>query len=131
LRRSYAAKHGTPTCADDLDDHLIIGAGGKLTDRDAFTWLAKAVPHAKVRSACNTISNMLVAIKTGHGIGALPRDIAIAQRDLIECFPIPEMNHGWYLLTRQELKDVPRVKAFNQFIVSRASRLKRLQRLGG
>ena len=129
--RGYAAKHGAPTSAEDLDDHLIIGADGKLTALDAFAWLAKVVPHPKVRSACNTISNMLVAIKTGHGIGALPRDIAIAQRDLIECFRIPEMDHGWYLLTRQELKGVSRVKAFNQFIVSRASRLKRLQRARG
>jgi hypothetical protein len=38
------------------------------------------------------------------------------------------MAHAWYLIVRQALKDTPRVKAFSQFIVARASTLKRLQR---
>jgi DNA-binding transcriptional LysR family regulator len=128
--RGYAAKHGAPTCADDLNDHLLIGADGRLTTLDPFIWLAKAAPRATVRSLCNTISNMLVAVRTGHGVGALPRDIGIAQKDLIECLPMPDFNYGWYLITREALRDVPRVKAFNRFIVARASMLKRLQRGG-
>jgi DNA-binding transcriptional LysR family regulator len=126
--RRYAAKHGAPACADGLNDHLLIGVDGKLTTVDAFVWLAKVAPRAKIRSVCNTISNMLVAVKTGHGAGALPRDIGIAQSELIECFPLPEITHyGWYLIVPEALKDVPRIKAFNQFIVARASTLKRLQ----
>jgi DNA-binding transcriptional LysR family regulator len=70
----------------------------------------------------------LVAIRTGHGVGALPRDIGIAQEDLVECFPMPDFNYGYYLVTRESLKDVPRVKAFKKFIVARASTLRRLQR---
>ena len=125
----YAAKHGTPACADDLNDHLLIGADGVLTTLDMFVWLAKVAPRAKIRSVCNTISNMLVAVKTGHGVGALPREIALAQSELIECFPLGEIGrYGWYLIVQEALKDVPRVKAFNQFIVARASALKRLQR---
>ena len=125
--RGYAAKHGAPSCADDLNDHSLIGADGKLTTLAAFVWLAKVAARARVRSVCNTISNMLVAVKTGHGVGALPRDIGIAQSDLIECFPTPDFNYGWYLITREALKDVPRVKAFNQFIVARANTLRRLR----
>jgi hypothetical protein len=60
----------------------------------------------------------------------LPRDIGIAQKGLIECFSMPDFNYGWYLITREALRDVPRVKAFNRFIVARASELKRLQRGG-
>jgi DNA-binding transcriptional LysR family regulator len=128
--RGYAAKHGAPKCPDDLNGHLVIGADGALASLASFVWLAKVAPGAKVRSVCNTISNMLVAIKTGHGIGGLPRDIGNAQSDLIELLTMPEMNFGWYLLTRQALKDLPRVKAFNQFIVARARTLKRRQRRG-
>jgi hypothetical protein len=36
-------------------------------------------------------------------------------------------GYGWYLIVPEALKDVPRIKAFNQFIVARASTLKRLQ----
>jgi DNA-binding transcriptional LysR family regulator len=129
--RRYAAKRGTPRCPDDLNEHLFIGADGTLATLDMFVWLAKVAPGVKVRSVCNTISNMLVAVKTGHGIAVLPRDIGNAQSDLIELFPLPKMNFGWYLVTRQALKDVPRVKAFSQFIVAHARTLSRLQRSGG
>jgi DNA-binding transcriptional LysR family regulator len=128
--RAYATKYGAPACADDLKDHLLIGADGNLSTLDPLIWLGKAAPRATVRSVCSTISNTLVAIRTGHGVGALPRDIGIAQKDLIECCPMPDFNYGWYLITREALRDVPRVKAFNKFIVARASTLKRLQRGG-
>jgi DNA-binding transcriptional LysR family regulator len=126
--RAYAAKHGAPACAADLNDHLVIGADGNLATIDAFIWLGKAAPRARVRTVCSTISNMLVAVRTGHGVGALPRDIGIAQKDFIACFAMPDFNYGWYLITREALKDVPRVKAFNKFIIAHASTLKRLQR---
>jgi hypothetical protein len=43
---------------------------------------------------------------------------------------MPDFDCSYYLLTRKSLKNVPRVKAFNKFIVSRASMLRRLQRKG-
>jgi DNA-binding transcriptional LysR family regulator len=128
--RAYAAKHGAPACADDLNHHLLIGADGTLAARDQFVWLAKAAPRVTIRTVCSTISNTLVAIRTGHGVGALPRDIGTAQKDLVECFAMPDFNYGYYLLTREALRDVPRVKAFNKFIVAHASTLKRRQRGG-
>jgi DNA-binding transcriptional LysR family regulator len=126
--RTYAAKYGIPACAGDLNDHLVIGAEGHLSTRAPLIWLRKAAPRATVRTVCSTISTTLVAIRTGHGIGALARDIGMAQKDLIECFPMPDFNYAYYLVTRESLKDVPRVKAFNKFIVARASTLRRLQR---
>ena len=126
--RTYAAKYGAPTCADALNDHLLIGVDGQLSTRDPGIWLGKAAPRARIRTVCSTISNTLVAVRTGQGVGALPREIGMAQKDLIECFLMPDFNYGWYLVTRTALKDVPRVKAFNQFIIAHAGTLKRLQR---
>jgi DNA-binding transcriptional LysR family regulator len=126
--RAYAAKHGAPACKEELNDHLLIGADGPLSARDSHLWLREAAPRASVRTVCSTISTTLVAITTGHGVGALPRDIAMAQKDLIECFPMPDFGISYYLLTRESLKNVPRVKAFSKFIVARASTLRRLQR---
>ena len=85
--RAYAAKRGAPACEEELNDHLLIGADGRLSTRDSHLWLRKAAPQASVRTVCSTISMTLVAIRTGHGVGALPCDIAVAQKDLIECFP--------------------------------------------
>ncbi len=102
--QAYAAKYGAPTCADDLNDHLLIGMDGQLSTRDPLIWLGKAAPRARIRTVCSTISNTLVAVRTGHGVGALPRDIGIAQKDLVECFSMPDFNYGWYLVTREALK---------------------------
>jgi DNA-binding transcriptional LysR family regulator len=125
--RAYAAKRGAPACEEELNDHLLIGADGRLSARDWHVWLRKAAPRASVRTVCSTISTTLVAIRTGHGVGALPCAIAMAQKDLIECFLMPDFDCSYYLLTRESLKNVPRVKAFNKFIVARARTLRRLQ----
>src|SRR5262249_27085681 len=69
--RAYAAKHGTPACTGDLNDHILIGADGNLANFDPLIWLAKAAPRARIRTASSTISNTLVAVRTGHGVGAL------------------------------------------------------------
>jgi DNA-binding transcriptional LysR family regulator len=126
--QTYFAKHGTPARAGDLNDHILIGADGNLSSFDPLIWLTKIAPRAKVRTASSTILNTLVAIRAGHGVGALPRDVGNSQKDLIECFPMPDFGFAWYILMPEGLRDVPRVKAFNKFIVDRAGSLKRLQR---
>jgi len=99
---------------------------GQLSTHDPLIWLSKAAPRATIRTVCSTISNTLVAIRTGHGVGALPSVIGSVQKDFIKCFPMPDFNYGWYLITREALRDVPRVKALNRFIVAHASTLKHL-----
>jgi DNA-binding transcriptional LysR family regulator len=51
--RGYAAKHGAPACAGDLNDHLVIGAEGPSAKVGPLFWLADAAPRATVRSVCS------------------------------------------------------------------------------
>jgi DNA-binding transcriptional LysR family regulator len=120
----YAEKRGVPRSAGDLDEHVIIGADGDLAKLDPFVWLAKTALRARVRSVCSNLSNMMAAIDAGHGVGPLPNSMGIP-RHLVECFAMPDFKIGIYLITRESLKDVPRVKAFTKFIGDRASLLKR------
>jgi DNA-binding transcriptional LysR family regulator len=121
----YAAKHGSPARAEDLDAHMIIGREGELVRLGYLAWLEQAAPRATVRNVCSTISHMLAAIKAGHGIGALPSSVGLQHPDLIECFAIPSSRYGYYLVWREFLKDVSCVKALNGFIMARAPALKR------
>jgi DNA-binding transcriptional LysR family regulator len=121
---TYAQKYGTPARADDLNDHLLIGVDGELSTHDPLIWLGRAAPRATIRTVCSTISNTLVAIRAGHGVGALPSLIGSVQKDFIKCFAMPDFNYGWYLITREALRDEPRVNALNKFIVAHASALK-------
>jgi DNA-binding transcriptional LysR family regulator len=121
----YAAKHGVPRCGDDLNSHWIIGADGHMSKLNPLIWLAKAAPRARVRSVCNSVVNTLAAIKAGHGIGLLPKIVVYgAEADLIECFALPDLDSGFYLATREDMKDVPRIKALSEFIVARMAAAK-------
>jgi DNA-binding transcriptional LysR family regulator len=122
--RRYSERRGVPRHASDLNKHVLIGADGNLAKSDPFKWLAKVAPEAIVRSVCSHLGNVVAAIKTGHGVGPLPNSIGIPP-DLVKCFPMPDFKIDLYLITRESLKDAPRVKALNKFIVARAHVLKR------
>jgi DNA-binding transcriptional LysR family regulator len=125
--RTYAAKYGAPKSPEDLNKHVIIGSQGFLARLDPFVWLANTAPSARIRMAGNTIANALAAIRAGQGVGPLPCAVkAFEGADLIECFGLPSFELGYYLLARTDIRDLPHVKAFTQFIVSRAPTLKRV-----
>lgn len=118
--RGYAARRGVPADAAALAEHWLIGADGALAEVDPFAWLARVAPGAVVRNVCSSIVNMVFAIRAGNGVGPLPCSMAVAEPELVECFPMPDFGYRLFLLTREELKDLPRVRAFNDFIVARA-----------
>jgi DNA-binding transcriptional LysR family regulator len=120
----YAERRGVPGCASDLDRHVLIGADGEFAKLDPFAWLTKTAARAHVRSVCSNLANMVAAIEAGHGVGPLPNSIGVPP-DLVECFAMPDFKLGIYLITRESLKDVPRVKAFTKFIGAHAGLLKR------
>jgi len=122
---TYAERRGVPKCGDDLNNHSVIGAEGNLSKLSPFIWLAKAAPRATVRSACTTVVSTLAAIRAGHGVGPLPEiALKMVDNDLIECFALPELDSGYYLATRADMKDVPRIKAFSEFLVARLAAVK-------
>jgi DNA-binding transcriptional LysR family regulator len=122
--RAYAARRGIPADTAALAGHLLIGAEGALAAIDPFAWLARTVPGATIRSAYGSIMAMVYAIRAGNGVGALPCAMAAAEPELVECFPMPDFGYRLYLLTREDLKDVPRIRAFNDFIVGRAATMR-------
>ncbi|MFC7735155.1 LysR family transcriptional regulator [Roseomonas sp. GCM10028921] len=122
--RGYAARRGMPAEPSALEGHLLIGADGALATVDPFAWLARAAPGATVRTVCSSIVNMVFAIRAGSGVGPLPCAMAAAEPELVECFPMPHFGYRLFLLTRAELKDLPRIRAFNDFIVARAASMR-------
>src|SRR5436305_649784 len=64
----------------------------------------------------NSMTSLVYAVKAGLGIGAIPCTIADPDRDLIRCSePITEARASSWIVTRRELKDTPRVRAFIDF----------------
>jgi len=64
-------------------------------------------------------------VKSGVGVGPLPTAIADADSDLVRVLgPIPELGRSWRLLTHPDLRRIPRISAFFDFVVEERESLK-------
>jgi DNA-binding transcriptional LysR family regulator len=118
--KSYAQKYGAPSSIDQLNDHFVIGSDGHLSRLVPHIWLSQVAPHAKRRSTCTSVANMIAAIKAGHGVGFLPNTVLSVETDLVECFEVPQSKYSFYIAMPETLKDQPRVRVFCDFLVAQA-----------
>jgi DNA-binding transcriptional LysR family regulator len=127
--RDYAARKGVPSTPQDLCDHALIAGDGGLEDLPIMQWVTAHAPDATPLSRSNTITNLLYQAKAGIGIAALPCLTADIHGDLMQCVPpSPEFSTMTWIVTRPDLKDTPRVRAFTDFIVPHFTALRvRLQ----
>jgi len=64
------------------------------------------------------MASLVHAVKAGLGIGAVPCTIGDTDLDLVRCSEcIEEARATSWIVTRRELKDTPRVRAFIDFMV--------------
>ncbi len=64
-------------------------------------------------------------MKSGIGIGALPTALGDAEPDLVRVLgPIAELTRSWRLLVHPDLRRVPRIAAFFDFVAEERQALK-------
>lgn len=126
---SYIQQHGRPQTVSDLSIHRLIAFEGAMERHRANLWLASAAPDAVIAARNASVLGVLLAVKAGVGVAALPTTIAEAE-GLVEVLPpIAELTRGWYLLTHPDLRRQPRIAAFFAFIVGELPALRAV--LGG
>jgi DNA-binding transcriptional LysR family regulator len=117
--RDYAARRGAPDSEAAFAGHPVVGAEGRMAGLPGFVWLAGRTEGPVVASS-SSLTNMLVAIKAGLGLGPLPCQVGDLDHDLIRCIPPPpELDSALWLLIRDDLKNEPRVRAFADFVIAR------------
>ncbi|WP_140981545.1 LysR family transcriptional regulator [Bradyrhizobium guangdongense] len=123
--RDYLERHGRPERVEDLSRHLLVGLDESLANHRAVKWLKEVAPDAKMAARINSVLGLVSAIKSGVGIGPLPIALGDAEADLVRVLgPIPELTRSWRILTHPDLRRVPRVAAFFDFIVLQREALK-------
>jgi len=134
--RDYAARRGVPNSPDDLQHHDLIDVAMEMGEIPAASWMMRHSGGKPPITRSNSMGSMVHAVKAGLGIGALPCTIADPDRDLLRCSDcIEEARASSWIVTRRELKDTPRVRAFIDFMaphiqqVVRASEERGRQRL--
>lgn len=121
----YAATEGTPGSLEELKGHSMVAGEGNIADAPAIRWVLNNSPSGKIQSYSNSLSNLVVAIQAGLGIGPLPIIVGDRHSDLVRCFPPPREFDGEVLLvSRADLSDLPPVRAFKEFIAPRITSLR-------
>jgi DNA-binding transcriptional LysR family regulator len=116
--RDYAARHGTPASTDDLKDHDLIDVAREMGEMPAATWMMRHSGGKMPVTRSNSMASLVHAAKAGLGIAALPATIGDLDHDLVRCSDsIEEARVSSWIVTRRELKDTPRVRAFIDFMV--------------
>ena len=125
----YLKKMGQPRDVQDLDNHRLIAFGAPTAThllyqlnslltlgRDAKTPRAA---HIEI----NNLGAIARAVEQGVGIAVLPDYCVTPNSGLVRLLPqaeVPEMD--CFLVYAEEMKNVARVQAFRDFLVSKAQR---------
>jgi len=116
--RKYVDRHGQVTCIEDLNGHAIIEFDGEIRDHHAARWLRSVAPDAKVVARSNTVSGLMMTVRSGAGLAPLPMPLAGRDPDLICALgPVAGLYSPIYLLTHPDLRRTPRIGAFFDFVV--------------
>ena len=126
----YLKKSGQPRTLSDLDDHRLV-AFGAPTATGNFS-MTEVLPSTVGRDSkspraphitTQELGWIIRAVEHGVGIAVLPDYCVAPNSGLVRLLPqadMPEMD--CFLVYAEEMKNVARVQAFRDFLVSKAQR---------
>jgi DNA-binding transcriptional LysR family regulator len=116
--RDYAKRRGVPATAAELKDHDLIGGDAQLGQMPGILWMFEQAGGKPAAHTSNSLTNLVHAVRAGLGIAPLGCILADSDPTLVRCSePIPEGSASSWIVTRKELKDTPRIRAFIDFLV--------------
>lgn len=128
--RRYLAQHGRPASVDELPNFELVGFDDSLAHHRASVWLKRIAPRTRLATRNNSVLGLVNSARAGMGLAPLPLPIGDAEPELERVLgPIEELTRIWRILTTPELRHVPRVAAFFDYVVEEVDSLKPI--LGG
>ncbi|MCS6855546.1 MAG: LysR family transcriptional regulator [Elioraea sp.] len=119
----YLKATGVPERAEDLDRHRLLVFGGHHPPVPDINWLLEAgarggTPRKPVLEM-NSIFGLLLAVKSGLGIAALPDYLVEHEQGLVRLLPdlkAPKVEA--YFVYPEELRNSKRVAVFRDFLLA-------------
>lgn len=117
----YIAEYGAPASPQDLARHLIVGPEGRMAQLPPMCWLTEQAG----RYACHasSMNAMLSLARAGAGVALLPESYAAGYSGLVRCLPAAVPPTDIWLVTRQDVRRTPHVRALIDFIYGHAALL--------
>jgi DNA-binding transcriptional LysR family regulator len=125
----YLKRYGQPRSIEDLDSHRLLAfsaatASHFLYDLNSLLTVGRDARNPRTpHIAINNLGAITRAVEHGVGIAVLPDYCITPDSGLVRLLPqadMPEME--CFLVYAEEMKNVARVQAFRDFLVSKAQR---------
>jgi len=124
----YLKKHGVPQRPEELDEHKLVLFGQHHPPIDEVNWLAEAGrrpgnPRRAVLDV-NSVHAVLLAIRSGLGIGALPDYVMAENPDLVRILTdLKGPKVDVFFVYPEELRNSKRVAVFRDFLLARLAEM--------
>jgi DNA-binding transcriptional LysR family regulator len=124
----YLKKHGVPQRPEDLDAHKLVLFGDYHPPVADINWLAEAGRRPgnprRALLEVNSTHAVLLAIRSGLGIGTLPDFVVAENPDLVRVLPeLKGPKIDMYFVYPEELRNSKRVAVFRDFLLARLAQL--------
>ncbi|HRD66019.1 MAG TPA: LysR family transcriptional regulator [Candidatus Competibacter sp.] len=104
-----------------FDQHDWIGLDETLAHLPEYPWLERHARPERIVLRLNNLLHKIELVKDGHGIAPLLCFLAEREPTLIRLTePNPQFDTDIWLLSHPDLRQVARIRVFNDFIVSHA-----------
>ena len=125
--RAYVARYGKPARPEEIAQHAVIAFEGQIGDNLPARWFRSYVAEANIVARSKSMLSTLSAVKTGIGLALLPHHIGEPEEELVRVLELPaDLKQPMTLLVHPDLRNVPRVRAFFDFMVEEIDRLRPL-----
>nr|AQQ74871.1 hypothetical protein [uncultured bacterium] len=103
-----------------LEEQAWVVPDDSLSHLAQARWTAQHVPSHRIAASADTLVGMLSAVRAGLGIGMLLTLLADRDDQLVRIRdPEPQLDTDVWILTHTDLRHVPRIKLFTDFIHER------------
>jgi DNA-binding transcriptional LysR family regulator len=124
----YLTKHGVPQRAEDLDAHKLILFGDYHPPVSDINWLAEAGRRPgnprRALLEVNSAQAVMLAVRSGLGIGTLPDFMLSESTDLVRILPdIKAPKVEVFFVYPEELRNSKRVAVFRDFLLARLAEM--------
>jgi DNA-binding transcriptional LysR family regulator len=114
----YVGRYGSLKSLDHIAGHRVIELEGAIADTAPGRWMSANCGKAKVAGHCDSVTSALMSVKSGVGIAPLPIPLGSADADLRLLLTLPNITMSHFLLTHPDLRRMPRIKAFFDFMAT-------------
>ncbi len=121
----YVGRHGALEAIEEIANHQVIEMEGDIADTAPGRWLSANRRKAKVTGRCNSVTSALMSVRSGVGIAPLPIPLGAADADLRLLLTLPNITISHYLLTHPDLRRMPRIEAFFEFMAEENAAVRR------